>query len=290
VTLLDDYAHWHKLQRETDDIDPVYPVYNWLIKAAGLTIDQAAWLVLLHVNYYHMGSALAAFQQMPQPGPPTPALLKLPTGVERRGHRDWRQMERHWLALLGKFEKHGGAFEWLVAAGEHWPDLMEHLADVQGNGRWAAYKTGEMTQKILGLNTVITDASHAYSTGPRKGLTDLAEALGTAIPTGNTPAVVAHLEEQTLGLARLLGENDIGYVETSLCDFHSLVKGGYYLGHDIDGMQEQLAKVPSDLAEAARIARAQALPNEYLGELHGRDGVDRERKTIYRDRGEIVVR
>ena len=33
-----------------------------------------------------------------------------------------------------------------------------------------------------------------------------------------------------------LGETDVALVETSLCDFNSLVGGRYYLGHDIDAM------------------------------------------------------
>lgn len=288
MTRLDDYRRWHWLQRETSDIDPVYPVYQWLIPAAGFTPEQAAWLVLLHVNYYHMGSALTAFEQRPEPGPPTPELLRLPTGTERRGHRDWRQMEKHWLALLGKVEQHGSARNWIRRGGTEWRELNEHLANVTGNGRWAAYKLAEMSQKILGVATEVADAGHAYSTGPRKGLAD----LFPGIPTDNSPSTIRSLEAQTSSLAGQLGEHDIGYVETSLCDFHSLLKGGYYLGHDIDAMQEQLLhpKAQNDMTKAAFIARAQALPNQYLGELNGWTGVDRERKAAYRDRGEILER
>lgn len=284
---MNDYARWHELQKYTHDIDPAYPVYRYLIHEQDLSRDDAAWLILLHVNYYHMGSALRAFELMPQPGVPKDELLHLPTGTERRGHRDWRQMERHWLALLGKFEEYGGPWGWISAAGTDWSRLQDHLTDVRGNGRWAAYKLGEMAQKLLGLQTVIADAGHRHSSGPRKGLQDLYQ---EPMPKDNAPGAIAILDNATERLAELLNEPDIGYVETSLCDFHSLLKGGYYLGHDIDAMQEQLLKVPSGLANAAWQARVVTLPYAYLGERHGRDGVDRERKTAYRDGGRILER
>lgn len=284
---LNDYARWHELQKHTKDIDPVYPVYSYMIGDREMSADEAAWLVLLHVTYYHMGSALRAFEEIPEPAPPKDFLLRLPTGVERRGHRDPRQMEAHWLALLDKFEHYGGPYDWIAAGGTDWRALNDHLINVRGNGRWAAYKTAEMAQKILGIQTTVADAGHANSSGPRKGLQDLSV---TPLPTDNAPGAIAILDAETQHLAELIGETDIGYVETSLCDFHSLVKGSYYLGHDIDAMYEQLDKVNSGLSAEAWTARAAVLPTKYLGEYQGWTGVDRVRKTIYRDRGEIVER
>lgn len=284
---MNDYARWHELQKYTQDIDPAYPVYRYVIRDQELGRDDAAWLILLHVNYYHMGSALRAFELMPEPSVPKDELLRLPTGTERRGHRDWRQMERHWLALLEKFEEYGGPWAWLTAAGTDWHALQDHLVDVRGNGRWAAYKLGEMAQKLLGLQTVIADAGHAHSSGPRKGLQDLHPQM---LPTDNSAESIAILDHATEELAALLNEPDIGYVETSLCDFHSLLKGGYYLGHDIDAMQMQLCVVQSGLRDVAWQGRALTLPYAYLGERHDWLGVDRERNAAYRNGGQILER
>lgn len=282
----DDYRRWHHLQVATRDVDPAYPVLRGIVDQLGLDRDSAAWLVLLHVGYYQMGSALAAFAALPKPTAPSPALLRLPTGTERRAHRDVRQWDRHWRALLDAFDAHGGPYGWITAAGTDWAALNDHLATVYGNGRWAAYKTAELAQKVLDVPTEVADAGHAHSSGPRKGL-----ALLHRIPAGNTAGDVAVLDGLTTTLADELGEHDIGQVETSLCDFHSLVKGGYYLGHDIDAMAEHLMKVPGDLTQAAFDARATTLPPAYLAEAVGRPlAVDRDRKRAYATTGRILER
>ncbi|MGH3610713.1 MAG: hypothetical protein ACRDRD_21880, partial [Pseudonocardiaceae bacterium] len=236
--------------------------------------------------YYHLGSALAAFATTPAPAPPTEGQLRLPTGTERRAHRDTRQFRRHWVALLAAFDADGGPHGWLTGAGTGWGQLTAQVATVHGNGRWAGYKTAELAQKVLGVPTVVADAGHAHSTGPRKGL-----ALLQHVPPGNTPKVIAALDAATNALAAQLGENDIGQVETSLCDFHSLARGHYYLGHDIDQMGAQLLAVPSDLTQAGFEARAASLPAPYLAEATGRPAdVDRARARVYADTGRIAVR
>ncbi|WP_041939201.1 MULTISPECIES: ADDT family thymidine hypermodification transferase [Frankia] len=280
------YWRWHQLQVTTRDIDPVYPVLRHVIRAAGLDRDQAVWLVVLHVAYYQLGSALAAWGAQPVPGGPRPGLLTLPTGTERRAHRDVRQFARHWAGLLGAFDRHGGPAGWLDAGGADWRRLNEHVAQVEGNGRWAAYKTAELAQKVLDVPTVVADAGHAHSTGPRRGLA----LLYPRLPAGNRPVDIQVLDRYTRRLARRLGEADIGQVETSLCDLHSLTRGHYYLGHDIDAMQQQLTRVPSDLTAAAFAARAARLPAAYLGERGGWSGVDRERKRVYARQGIICTR
>lgn len=281
-----DYHRWHHLQVDTSDIDPTYPVYRHVIAEQSLTPDRAAWLMILHVAYYHVGSALRAFAALPDPAAPHPELLRLPCATERRGHRDDRQFTRHWLALLDVFDRAGGPDAWIRAGGTAWPALTTHLAAVHGNGRWAAYKLGEVAQKVLGVPTVITDAGHANSSGPRKGL----GLLYNDLPAGNSPGEVAELDTLTQQLADELAEPDIGLVETSLCDYHSLTRGRYYLGHDIDAMQDQLYRVRSDFTPAVFRARAATLPHAYLGELAGWVTVDTARTRIYAATGDIVER
>jgi hypothetical protein len=78
--------------------------------------------------------------------------------------------------------------------------------------------------------------------------------------------------------------------ETSLCDFYAMTRGRYYVGIDIDEMQEQLLRVPSDLTKWAFKARYESLPHDYLGELNGWEGIDKARKSIYKNTREIAVR
>lgn len=282
-----DYFRWHHLQVGTGDIDPVYPVLRYLRDRLSLSDDDAVWLCVLHAAYYHLGSALAAFAAVPKPGwPSDERLLALPTGTERRGLRTPAKLGSHWAALLAAFEVHGGPHAWLTSGGTDWRSLNDTVAAVRFNGRWAAYKTAELAQKVVGVPTVVADAGHAHSSGPRHGLGLLQD-----VPTGNTPSVIRVLDRATRVLAYQLGESDIGQVETSLCDFRSLAHGGYYLGHDIDAMAAQLARVPSELSETAFDARVATFPFVYLAEYTGRPlAVDNARRRVYRDTGQILER
>lgn len=286
MTLLGDYMKWHRLQVETGDIDPAYPILRDVGRALGGP-DEAAWLVLRHVTYYHLGSALRSHIESPGPNLPS-RLFKLPTGTERRAHRDVRQFSKHWNDLVVHVAKAGGPKAWLTpkrTGVEGWAELTDRIMAVHGNGRWAAYKLCELSQKTLGTKIHAPDAGHAYSTGPRKGL-----ALLTRIPSGNTDADIAKLDSITESLRKRLDEPDVAQVETSLCDFHSAVKGRYYIGKDIDEQLHQVHQVPSDLVPLVYQARLKAFPHTYLGELRGWTGVDSNRCRVYRDRREIVTR
>lgn len=284
---MDDYLQWHHHQVKTGDIDPAYPVLRDVGQALGGG-DAAAWLCLTHVAYYNMASALYAISRSPIPVL-DPALYKLPTGTERRAHRDVRQFHAHWTDLVKHVEKAGGPRAWLTpkhSGVTGWNELQERILAVHGNGRWAAYKLAELSSHVIGTKITAPDASHAHSSGPRKGLEDLYRNL----PTGNTPADVATLDRYTERLQRKLGEPDIARVETSLCDFHSAVKGKYYIGKDIDEQLHQLGALTSDLTPVAMAARQTSFPHSYLGELHGWAGVDKERCKAYRDTGRILLR
>jgi hypothetical protein len=293
----EEYRRWHRLQVTTQDVDPVYPVL-WELGTT-MECDDLAWLVLLHVAYYHLGSALRASELLPwDKAAEEPELegelLSLPCATERRGHRGSGKLRRHLDSVIGEALRAGGPWRLLTNLPDHsetpWADLNERLMRITGNGRWAAYKSAEMAQKVLGLDIAVADAAHAHSSGPRKGLADV---LGP-VPLGNDPATIVLLDQVTSDLAGYLGESDIGYVETTLCDFHSLVDGHYYLGHDIDQMQDQLRTVDSgltsDLTSLAFEAREACLPHEYLGELNGWTGVQKPRKSWYADKGIIAER
>lgn len=283
MTRFDDYRRWHHLQVDSCDLDPVYPVLD--AYAADADEHQRSWLCMLHVCYYHLGSSLTAYAAYPEPAS-LPAdyaaleaagLLTLPTGTERRAHRSRRQLARHLLAMRSTWAD-VSPWDW-AAKDWWWPALNDRLTTVAGNGRWAAYKGAEMLQKVAHAPTAATDAGHAHSSGPRKGL----GLLYVNLPAGNDDRTIAVLDGLTSTLADTLTEPDVAQVETSLCDFASLVHGNYYLGHDIDQMLAQLADprvtVPADIWQA----RADALPGVLLGEHHGWAGIRRDLKRIYAD-------
>jgi hypothetical protein len=275
-------------------MDPAYPVLKWF--ADSLDRESGLWLTFLFVGYYHMGSALKAFSLYPTLTVPDEATLKLPIAQPRRSHRATLKFAQHLDSLCAKAEQHGGLGAWLDSATTsedpltNWKTLNDELTTVFGNGRWAAYKTAEILMKSHGFNLAAPDMGNANSSGPRKGL----GLFFPGLPQGNSPAEIAYLDELSLKVVENLtgktSQVSIETAETSLCDFYALNKGRYYVGIDIDEMQEQLLRVPSDLTAMAFKARYETLPHAYLGELNGWEGIDKKRKSVYRDTREIALR
>jgi hypothetical protein len=294
--LWDHYTTFHREMEDSTDLDPVYPVFARIAEEAGMTFRQRIWLVLCHAAYYHAGSALAAFSGTNGLADARTAPLDLPCGTERRGHRNPVSLLAHLNDLAAR--EHA-IVDWCetismlteVSRETRWEILTGRLATIHGNGRWAAYKTAELLQHIAGLPIEAPDMGHAHSTGPRKGLALLYE---DDLPQGDDPASVKHLDSLSREVVSHLRASglpaDYATAETTLCDFHALAEGRYYVGHDIDLMQEQLTKVPSTLTNAALAARQHVIPLSYVGEISGWDGVDRPRRRVYRDTGKIVTR
>lgn len=287
-----DYALFHVYQVYSQDMDPAYPVLATI--ECDMDPEQQVWFSFLHVAYYNLGSALAVFERYSEPTVPTD-LLKLPCATERRGNRDPRRLAAHFASICDIAEQHGGLHAWLSShivtdPIDSWNNVVAALQTIHGNGRWASYKMSEILWKVNGFNLRAPDMGHANSSGPRQGLALLFDSL----PQGNTASdikVLDGLSDQVVDFLKGVGAQvSIETAETSLCDFHALCDGRYYVGHDIDAMLEQINKVPSGLSPIAFAARRATIPNEYLGELNGWSGVDPERKRIYRDTGVVITR
>lgn len=295
--LWNDFLYFSELQLWSRDIDPVYPVLGELL--ANRQPETQAWWVWLYVAYYDLGSTLIALQHHAGPEPLCTECSFLPTGVERRnlrGGKIARHIEDSLEVMNGRIHR------WLsgYAAADDWSMLQERLQQVWGNGRWAAYKTGEVLQKVLQWSHIVpADMGNAFSSGPRHGLDLFFPPL-----QGNSVEVVAHLDRRGEKVYKRLVDAgapvaDIAEVETLLCDFNSMVKGNYYPGRDIDELQESLLRAGSDdrfahrsdqALEPAWKARKHAFPSAYLGELNGWTGVDKDRKKHYARTGEVLAR
>lgn len=275
-----DFAEFTRLEIETGDVDPVYPVLRSV--AGRLDEESMAWLSMLHVAYYDLGSAALAFEhigsaeRVAQAGRLDREHLKLPCATERRAHRDPEKLRAHLLDIGQHARSNGGVASWLrwLATGGKPPmeygKFFLNLQQLTGNGRWASYKTSELlSYSMLPYSRAWgrlrpTDMGHAHSSGPRHGLALLYEGK---LPEGNKPADVAVLDG--LGnelVAWLLGEGvpaTVATTETALCDFHSMAKGRYYVGHDIDQLCDQLTRAREWLA--AR--RVPAQPGSVLSHL-----------------------
>ncbi|WP_144312100.1 ADDT family thymidine hypermodification transferase [Actinopolyspora erythraea] len=300
--LIEDYEAFHEHATATGDFDPVYPVLAQIADDNGWGVEHTLWACLVYVAYYDLGSALRVVAEAPEPTIPRGELLRLPCATERRAHRDPRQLARHLTGVVEAANHHGGLLAWLtdgirdVEAWQRYPAAFAHLQTLHGNGRWAAYKTCELLAFVLApfgagfADLCPTDMGHAHSSGPRQGLA----LLHPDLPQGNSRGEVAALNEISARLVAQLGRAGlwapISVVETTLCDFHALAAGRYYVGHDIDQMQGQLTRTPSALTEAAFAAREAVLPPCYLGELCGWQGVDKARRGVYASDGRLLLR
>jgi hypothetical protein len=295
MTRREDYYRFHEIQVECRDMDPAYPVLSDLARTLGLQTEDRLWLVLVFTAYYHLGSALSAFDTSPLPTHASTAARDLPCATERRGHWHRPRLARHLSAVQEIARGPGGLTGWLVSdlngtPEENWRQVQHRAGLLPGNGRWASFKTTELVKEILGLELHAPDMQHAHSSGPRKGL----ELLHPGLPTGNGPADVDALDRLSAQLVTNMRRRGVKVAvetaETSLCDFHSMASGRYYPGHDIDQMQLQLDSVKSALTDYAWRARRRVLPEHYLGEVTGRSGLDRQAMVCYRTTGRIPVR
>lgn len=292
--LWDDYVRFHRLALETRDVDPVYPVLRRISDAQDWSTGKRVQAVLAHVTYYDLGSALLTLE--------TGDWRKRPMGTERRNLLPDGQLDKHVIATEKEVVFYGGHVRWLMTdlsstdRQDNWRVVTERLVRVHGNGRWAAYKICEMLAEIADFPLTAPDMGHAHSTGPRQGLNLLYPAARAV--RGMRPAAISALDTYSTQLcARLEGEGlpaSIAQTETTLCDFHGVVTGRYYVGHDIDLMQKQLLRAGDaggPLVEAAWRARLAVLPASCLGEVGRRwEGPDRLRKLAYRRTGEILTR
>jgi hypothetical protein len=288
-SLWNDYVSFHTEQIKSWDIDPVYPVLKYINK--DVDAESAIWLTFLHVAYYHIGSALAVWHEYPYPAIPSDDMLKLPCGTERRAHRDPAKLKKHLTDLITREP----LSEFVNRAitndpRRSWARMELMLQTIWGNGRWATFKTSEMLMKVNDLALEATDMGHKNGSGSKHGL----KLLFPNAPMGNSKRDIAILDKISEELVERLREvgapATLETAETSLCDFHSMLEGRYYVGYDIDAMMKQLRDVPSPLTEKAFEARRATIPMNYLGEINGWETTDDERKRAYKQQRAVLFR
>jgi hypothetical protein len=293
------------------DLDPLYPVLRKLEN--NFNREQSLWLSFLYVAWYNLPSAWKMFCMTTYPTELACLWVdpKWPTGTERRANRGGKVIEHiqdYMLKIAGSRNQHHWYTKdlqldegvWAVTdeLEGNWEILNSRLQTLHMNGRWAGYKHCEVLQKVNDIPVTAPHMGHVNSSGPRQGLAMLYDCGGL---TDNSPDTIAELDAMGWDLVVRLRKAtslhlEVEDVETILCNWKSLMKGKYYVGHDIDELQEQILKAEErgilSKEEAAYLWRARkaVLPHEYLGELQGWHGVDRRRMQAYRATGKIEVR
>jgi len=289
-TLFRDYCVFAAAHVRSGDIDPMYPVLRRFYASERCEPEVALWRTLLYVTWYHVGSASKLWRRFP-----TPRLLTdndvrgLSTGTERRGFRGNVLAATHANAVLTEAQRVGGLARFfaslVVDEGEQgWQRARETLQKVPWLGPWASYKWADLLKHVHGFPITAADigvGGASETAGPIPGMVRL---------TGlNWRECATNVQQQKRLFARARDAgvplDGLDQLETTLCDFNSLCKGGYYVGHDIDAQMEHLKAAPEAGLWEARQA---AFPSRYLGETSGWFGVRKELKRAYADKGEIA--
>jgi hypothetical protein len=269
------------------DIDPAYPVLRDVYEHHDLPMSVRLWRTILYVAFYHLGSTERAWRVYPEP-PDQVVPFHLPTGVERRGFRGQpHRVAEHLGSVLAAVRRVGGITQWAekqVGGGGElgWVGARAAFEELAHCGPWASYKWADLLKHSLGFEIEANDigvGGRGKKAGPIPGMEWV---------TGlDWKQCATDVEEQKrlLEQCREAGVPFAGLdqLETSLCDVNSLVKGKYYVGHDIDMMMDQLSHAGPMFWEA----RQRVIPKGYLGEVVGWFGCRRELMPLYRDEGFI---
>lgn len=285
-----EFCTFASMLMQSDDVDPVYPVLRNIV--AGLPVERGLWLTFLYLAHYNLASGYKAFLDHPDVmavGLGALAARHYPIAAERRGLRNRTQFEMHVMSYMERVADAGGSqFAWICDGWGTNPhanflSFWDRACTVYQNGRWAAFKWAELLKEVHGLNLAAPDMRLRDCTGPVEGLQML---FGD--PTDDPD----RLDDYARSAKEILLEDgqDLSWerVETILCKWKMLLKGNYYVGRDIDELQEVIEHARDVYLPEAHIARLYlarlaALPNEFLGELQGWRGVRRDWLTLYRD-------
>lgn len=298
--LFSDFCVFATRHIESGDIDPAYPVLKEVYRSRGYTVEQALWYTFLYVTWYNVGSAEIAFNRYPKPPkkgvlepitlPPkkdTDKPVFLPTGTERRSFRGNDLAREHLNLVIATAQEHGSFENWVhkltATTGQAGWDLVRtEFQKLKYAGPWASYKLADLLAHVHDYPITASDlgiGGASETAGPIPGMVRL---------TGydwKRCATDIDLQKDILRTARDRGVplSGLDQLETVFCDFNSLCKGAYYVGHDIDVQQGNLAKSATDFWEA----RKRVFDHSYLGELNGWSGVRGYKKGEYIHGGKL---
>lgn len=278
------------------DIDPVYPILKETYDYLGLEHEERLWFTFLYMGFHSLPSAAIAFERHPKPGPLDGDLYKLPMTMQRRNLRGGklRYNVRSYLDAIGgrpqdAWIRNGFASSDAPDKTRNFEAFWMTSQSIWGNGRLTAYKWAEILEFVHGYEMAAPDMRLAQCLGPRRGVELVYDLLDAPTAPLNIAGddVKARLQE---GLGHELRWAE---VETCLCDFAALMQGRFYMGHDIDEIEEHIQDSPA-LGEAQKDwlmeGRLRAVPHEYLGELNDWSRRDDKMRRAYRTERVITGR
>ena len=292
---LRDFARFGRSMILSGDIDPQFWILKYLYKELKLDRNTALWYTCIYLLYYHLGSAVKAWERYPKPD----IIRKkdwrsdLPYFKQRRCFRG-NEQARNQINTLIKVSD-GDLAAWvdnLVGLGdddeESWTRVREAASDIPYHGPWSSYKFCDMMKFVHGYPITAPDigTKPGSTAGPIAGLNTLT-GLGWD-RCANDRDLHRDLLQEVIDLGTPV--NGLDQLESMLCDWQSITNGKYYHGHDIDRDLKQLLIHDNDLTKILWRARKKIFDIRLLGEF-GRvpwPGPRGQLKSVYRDRRRFV--
>lgn len=279
--LFDSFVLFSRAHVESKDIDPMYPLLSSVFNSRGFDEEQRAWFLLLYLTWYHVGSAERVFSSFSRPQELPP--LKMPTGTERRAFRGNTGGSAFVNAVLST----GSVVDWSTPSVEGaggWSEIRERVQAVRFGGPWSSYKWADLCKNVLRRNITAADigvGGGGETAGPVPGMVALTGRHWKECATN------VALQRDLLGeaLERGVPFSGLDQLETSLCDFNSLLKGRYYVGHDIDDNMKKIDGCGALWWES----RARVFDARRLGEAGGWFGVRKKLCRAFIDNGTVIL-
>jgi len=182
-------------------------------------------------------------------------------------------------------------------------DLRERIPEVEKwvlFGRFSAYLFLETVAHVMGCEIINAEMEWENGDTATSGLLNVFgydKSANYFDKTGKLPNGINQNWMETKAQVLLTaiektgGNPNITMVETSLCAYRKFFKGSRYNGYYLDRMLEEIKKMSKDfpkISEELVQIRMKTFDSKYLGEVGGWNGVRKECKKLYKEKGIIM--
>lgn len=278
----DDFVLFARAEKLSGDLNPTAIVLCRAYDASGIAKETAIWRSLLYLTWYHLGSAERVWTARPCPAElDHVAFASLPVGIERRSFKGVGGNVLARTFVRSVLRQTGGASlnAWVRSFGTGevgWRSARRELGGVAGAGPWASWKFAELLRAVHKIPIWPADID-----GAPTAVTAIAAIVGEKPGDVSATARDLFLELKRRGVEL----EALDELREILIRFAALLKGTYYVGHDIDLQMSQL-----DGASPGLWSARAGFPDAYRGERATTpwSGVRKELKKRYASHGELV--
>lgn len=283
---LADLVTFARLVVESNDLEPWAAIIRDLYDYGDIDYDTALWLATLYNTYDALGSAWLVASRWPSlrawgRAPDRAEAADYPCTQERRNLRGGRVLRRFEsnLVLLD-----GRSLDGWLRAGMRGPTatinfnlMVDHVRQVWGVGRQAAFEFVEFLDKVCDYPVTAPNAFLWESEGPRRSLQAL---------YGNPHPTRAWLDDRANECRDYLAANGVSLswedFETAICDFHVMRAGRYYPGRHLAALREEIDEIEGDDHAMLLAAWYRIVPEPWCDIA---PGIDKAKLPLYRDTG-----